>query len=131
MPFSIGWAELFIVAVVALIVIGPKDLPIAFRKFGQFVGRLRAMGRDFQYAMDQAAEQSGVNDLRADFEKATSIANSDFGDLEKDLLDPIGDTPKPAKTKTKPKAKAAAKAKAAPRKAASKKTKKTAVEKTK
>ena len=59
--FDIGWSELLVIGVVALIVVGPKDLPIMFRKAGQFVGRMRAMAREFTRAMDAAADASGVN----------------------------------------------------------------------
>ena len=50
--FDIGWSELMIIGVVALIVVGPKDLPMMFRKVGNFVGKARGMARDFQSAMN-------------------------------------------------------------------------------
>ena len=46
--FGLGWAEIMVVGnVVALIVIGPKELPVVFRKVGQFVGKAKAMAREF------------------------------------------------------------------------------------
>ena len=60
--FDIGMAEMVVIGVVALIVVGPKDLPMMFRRAGQFVGRMRGMARDFQRAMDQAADDSGLRD---------------------------------------------------------------------
>ena len=62
--FGLGWSELLVVGIVALIVIGPKDLPGMFRAFGQFTGKARMMAREFQRAMDQAADQSGVKDVQ-------------------------------------------------------------------
>ena len=51
---DVGWAELMVIGVVALIVIGPKDLPDMFRQLGRFMSKIRMMGRDFQRAMDEA-----------------------------------------------------------------------------
>lgn len=60
--FGLGWAEMMVVAVVALIVIGPKELPVVFRKLGQFVGKAKAMAREFTSAMNQAADDSGMTE---------------------------------------------------------------------
>lgn len=71
--FDIGWSELMIIGVVALIVVGPKDLPMMFRKVGNFVGKARGMARDFQSAMNEAADQSGIKDLADSVKKAADI----------------------------------------------------------
>ncbi|MFK5996639.1 MAG: Sec-independent protein translocase protein TatB [Rhodobacterales bacterium] len=71
--FDIGWSELMIIGVVALIVVGPKDLPMMFRKVGNFVGKARGMARDFQTAMDQAADESGIKDIADSVKKAAEI----------------------------------------------------------
>ena len=68
---DIGWTELMVIGVVALIVVGPKDLPQMFRTVGQFVGRARKMARDFQRAMEDAADESGVRGMASDLRKAT------------------------------------------------------------
>ena len=60
--FGLGWAEILVAAVVGLIVIGPKELPVVFRKIGQFVGKAKAMARDFSRAMNDAADDAGVKD---------------------------------------------------------------------
>ena len=60
--FGLGWAEIMLVAIVALIVIGPKELPVVFRKVGQFVGKAKAMAREFTSAMNDAADESGLKD---------------------------------------------------------------------
>jgi sec-independent protein translocase protein TatB len=61
--FGLGWSELLVVGIVALIVIGPKDLPGLFRTMGQFTGKARMMAREFSRAMEQAADDSGVKDI--------------------------------------------------------------------
>ena len=58
--FGLGWAEIMVAAVVGLIVIGPKELPVVFRKIGQFVGKAKGMARDFSRAMNDAADESGI-----------------------------------------------------------------------
>lgn len=61
--FGLGWSELLVVGIVALIVIGPKDLPGLFRTIGQFTGKARMMAREFSRAMEQAADDAGVKDI--------------------------------------------------------------------
>ncbi|MBP9952227.1 MAG: twin-arginine translocase subunit TatB [Cypionkella sp.] len=70
--FDIGASELLVVGVVALIVIGPKDLPDMFRQVGRFTAKIRAMGREFSRAMEEAAKESGVADVAKDVKAATS-----------------------------------------------------------
>ncbi|WP_333714407.1 Sec-independent protein translocase protein TatB [Yoonia sp.] len=61
--FGLGAGEMMVIGIVALIVIGPKDLPGLFRTMGQFTGKARMMAREFSRAMDQAANESGVKDI--------------------------------------------------------------------
>lgn len=69
---ELSWSELLIVGIVALIVIGPKDLPGMFRELGRFTAKIRSMGREFSRAMEQAAKESGVKDVADDLKKVTS-----------------------------------------------------------
>jgi sec-independent protein translocase protein TatB len=62
--FDIGWSEMMLIGIVALIVIGPNDLPGLFQKLGQFVGKARGMAREFTNAMNDAARESGVGDVK-------------------------------------------------------------------
>lgn len=61
--FDIGMSELLLIGIVALIVIGPKDLPGLFHTLGRFTAKARALGREFTRAMNDAARESGVNDV--------------------------------------------------------------------
>ena len=69
---DLSWSELLIVGIVALIVIGPKDLPGMFRELGRFMAKIRSMGREFSRAMEQAAKESGIKDVTDDLKKVTS-----------------------------------------------------------
>ncbi len=70
--FDLGFAEILVIGIVALIVVGPKDLPVMFRRAGQFVGRMRGMAREFSSAMNQAADESGVKDIQKTLKAATN-----------------------------------------------------------
>ena len=60
---DIGWQELLVIGALALIVVGPKDLPGMLRSLGQWVGRLRGMAREFQRAMNDAAREADVSGM--------------------------------------------------------------------
>ncbi len=70
--FDLGWTELLVIGVVALIVVGPKDLPVLFRNVGRWVGKARGMAREFSNAMNEAADEAGVNDIRKGLSAATN-----------------------------------------------------------
>ena len=61
--FGLGMSEMVLIGIVALIVIGPKDLPGMFRTMGQFTGKARSMAREFSRAMEAAADEAGVKDV--------------------------------------------------------------------
>ncbi|MCA0921024.1 Sec-independent protein translocase protein TatB [Pseudooceanicola nanhaiensis] len=91
--FDMGWSELLLIGIVALIVVGPKDLPVLFRNVGQFVGKARGMAREFTRAMEDAAKESGVDDVTKTLRDAANPKQ--FG-LDK-LRDAADLTPKSAK----------------------------------
>ena len=70
--FGLGWSEMVLVAIVALIVIGPKDLPGMFRTVGQLTGKARGMARDFSHAMESAADDSGMKDISSSLKAAAN-----------------------------------------------------------
>ena len=61
--FDIGWPEILVVAVLTLLVVGPKDLPVVLRTVGKYVGKLRAAGRDFSKILDDAAREADLEDV--------------------------------------------------------------------
>ena len=61
--FDIGAVELMVIAIVTIIVVGPKDLPGMLRNFGQFVSKMRAMAREFQNTFEEAARDTGIDDI--------------------------------------------------------------------
>ena len=71
--FDLGMTELLVIGVVALIVVGPKDLPVLFRQVGQFVGKAKGMAREFSSAMNQAADQAGVKDVTDTLKSAGDV----------------------------------------------------------
>lgn len=79
--FDLGMTELLVIGVVALIVIGPKDLPMLFRKVGQYVGKAKGMAREFSRAMDQAADDSGMKEATSSFKDMTSAKNMGLDDI--------------------------------------------------
>jgi len=70
--FGMGWSEMVLIGIVALIVVGPKDLPGMFRTLGQFTGKARGMAREFSKAMEAAADESGVKDISKTIKAASN-----------------------------------------------------------
>jgi sec-independent protein translocase protein TatB len=88
MLFDIGWPELMLVGSVALVVIGPKDLPRALRVAGFWVRKARTLSREFQGSIDQMIREAELEEVRQDLKKATEF------DLEKEIrntVDPTGE----------------------------------------
>ena len=65
---EVGALEYLIIAAVALIVVGPKDLPVLLRQLGQFLAKLRGMASEFRASFDEMARQSELDDLRKEVE---------------------------------------------------------------
>src|SRR6266478_2538077 len=100
--FDIGWSELVVIAVVALIAIGPKELPGVLRMVGQWMGKARKMAAEFQGQFQEAMREAEMADLKKSFdevkEAATGLAGGNImTSLQKDVGDAlqIGDIDKP------------------------------------
>jgi sec-independent protein translocase protein TatB len=101
--FDIGWSELVVIAVVALIAIGPKELPGVLRMVGQWMGKARKMASEFQGQFNEAMREAEMADLKKSFDDikdaATGFAsNNIMTSLQKDVGDAlnVGDIDKPA-----------------------------------
>jgi sec-independent protein translocase protein TatB len=74
--FGVGYSEMFVLAVIAVIVIGPKDLPKVLRAFGQFMKKARGMAREFQGHVDSAMKDAGVEGLKKDLADIRSTVST-------------------------------------------------------
>jgi sec-independent protein translocase protein TatB len=70
--FDIGWGELIVIGVVALIAIGPKELPGALRALGHWMGKIRRMAADFQNQFQEAMREAEMADLKQQVDTLTS-----------------------------------------------------------
>ena len=86
--FDIGWQELFIIAVLALIVVGPKDLPKALRTVTKWLRKARAVAREFQGGLDDMVRDSELDDVKRQLEGA---ADYDISKEIENTIDPTGD----------------------------------------
>lgn len=95
---GIGGFEILVIGIVALLVVGPKDLPVLMRKVGQFVGKARAMANEFRASFDEMARQSELDELRKEVEALRSgqgmyalgaEADEAFKDIRKELEAPL------------------------------------------
>lgn len=109
-----GAPELIIIVILALVVVGPKDLPLMMRKAGRFLGQIRAMARDFQRSFDELGREAELAELKKEIDalkkanpvsEVTDELRAAEADLKRDALD-------------KPHPRAAAPAKPAPAKPA-------------
>ncbi len=103
---DIGWSELALVAVIALIIIGPKDLPRILRTAGRWAGKARAMANDFRSSVDTMVREAEIDDVKKDVE---SVARYDVSKEIENSIDPTGEMareisqpPSESDTKTEP-----------------------------
>ncbi|MEZ5872131.1 MAG: Sec-independent protein translocase protein TatB [Nitratireductor sp.] len=82
--FDVGWTELVVIAMVAILVVGPKDLPGMLRTFGKTVSQLRRMAGDFQKQFDDALKEAELDDVK---KIASSKSFQPLEDARKSMLD--------------------------------------------
>ena len=88
MFFDIGWSELLVIGVVALVFIGPKDLPRALRVAGYWFRKARTLSREFQSSIDQMIREAELDEMREQLKKATEFdINKEF----QNTVDPTGE----------------------------------------
>jgi sec-independent protein translocase protein TatB len=88
MLFDIGWPELLLIGVVALVVIGPKDLPRAMRIAGFWMRKARTLSREFQSSIDQMIREAELDEVRQELKKAGEF---DIGKEIRNTVDPTGE----------------------------------------
>lgn len=93
MNIGFGGGELFVLAILAIIIVGPKDLPKMMRTVGRLVGQARNMAKDFQRSFDEMGRESELEDLRKEInalKEANPVADvrKELRDMERDLRSP-------------------------------------------
>jgi len=97
--FDIGWTEMMVLAIVAVVIVGPKDLPKVIRTVGKWMGKARSMAREFQSSLDDIAKEAELDELKQqidkagnEFEKAANetMDQADFGKELEHTVDPSG-----------------------------------------
>jgi len=83
--FDIGWSEIAIIAMIALVVIGPKDLPKVLKTIGQWVGKARAITREFQKGVEDVIKESELDEVR---DQINSVKDFSIEDQVKETVDP-------------------------------------------
>jgi sec-independent protein translocase protein TatB len=102
--FDISWGKLVIIGVVALLVIGPKELPAVLRQLGQWMTKIRRMAAEFQGQFNEAMREAEMADLKKQFDDTTSSLQSTFdttdikNELEKMIQEPAATSTPPAST---------------------------------
>jgi sec-independent protein translocase protein TatB len=82
---DIGWSELLLIAVVAIVVIGPKDLPDALRTLGRMTSKLRRMAGEFQGQFKQALREANLESVKQDFDdirQSAAVLKGSFNPVE-------------------------------------------------
>ena len=92
--FDIGWSELLVIIVVAIVVVGPKELPKLMGTFGHYAGKLRRAAADFQRQFDEAMRDTEV----AEVKKAMEAVRAETASLDQPVMLPKIDTPQPSPT---------------------------------
>lgn len=102
-----GFTEFIVVAIVALIVVGPKDLPMMMRRIGQFVAKGRAMAGEFRAAFDDIARETELEELRKEIEdlkrdNSVSAAVDELKSVEREINQSVMTQTETAKTEPDP-----------------------------
>ena len=75
--FDIGWSEMLLIAIVAIIFIGPKEIPAAMRAVGRMMGKARLITREFRATIDEVMRETELDELRRQVEKAAGPIDAD------------------------------------------------------
>lgn len=85
---SLGFNEIVILGILALVVVGPKDLPLLFRKLGKWTAKLRGMAQEFRTGFDELARQAELDELKREVEALRRTTN--LTEIGRELTKPLG-----------------------------------------
>lgn len=86
---DVGWSELLVIGIVALVVVGPKELPALLRTIGRYVGIVKRQAAEFRSQFDEAIRESELDQLRKDVEQLKSDTESTLRDAERSFSSEI------------------------------------------
>jgi sec-independent protein translocase protein TatB len=84
---SLGFNEIIILGILALVVVGPKDLPLLFRKLGKWTAKLRGMAQEFRTGFDELARQAELDELKREVQALRRTTN--LGELAREITKPL------------------------------------------
>ncbi len=85
--FDIGWSEMLVIVALAVVVVGPRDIPKVVRTVGQWIGKARSLARDFQGSLEDMAREAELDELK---KTVTDAVNVDVKKQIEDAFDPTG-----------------------------------------
>ena len=98
-----GFAEIIVLALLAIIVVGPKDLPKLMRSFGNFMAKIRGLGQEFKDAFEEMGAEDEIAEMRKELEDLKKMGSVDsltggldgeMRSLDRDLRDAVSPKPK-------------------------------------
>jgi sec-independent protein translocase protein TatB len=92
--FDLSWGEIVVIGAVAVIFIGPKELPGALRAAGKWIGKARMMAREFQNNVDDMIRETELDEVKKQVTTATSLASGGIGGAIQNVVDPKGEIQK-------------------------------------
>ena len=99
--FDIGWTEMIAIAIVAILVMGPRELPRALRTAGKFIAKARSMARDFQSGFDDLVREAELEEVKSKIDKSMDPSGTLDGLFDDEKPPRIGNSEKPAAASTK------------------------------
>ena len=91
---DLSWGEIIVIGAVAVIFIGPKELPGALRTAGKFIGKARTMAREFQNNVDDMIREAELDEVKKHVTTATGLASGGIGGAIQNVVDPKGEIQK-------------------------------------
>ncbi len=100
--FDIGWSELLVLAVIAILIVGPKDLPRMLYALGQAVGKMRRQADEFRRQFNESMREAGMDEVRNDMKKMSDL--NPANQIRNEIESTFTDKPEPGSGQTTPSA---------------------------